>query len=156
MRDKELDLQKETENIGFSGLVIGKEEIIKRLKEKEYRMTKQRMYLLDLILESDMICCKEIHYKAHKNNSGLGIATIYRFLNVLEEVGAIRRKNPYQFCHEEDRKICDCVVEFNSGERQKVTKENFYRAVAEGMKQLGIAEAGEIQNITVMTPMYEE
>lgn len=79
-----------------------RDRIIQRLKEEGCRITKQRMVLLDVILEEDCSCCKEIYYKAVKLDSGIGTATVYRMLHTLEKIGIISRKNMFRIvCWEE-------------------------------------------------------
>lgn len=73
-----------------------KELVIQKLKEQGCRITKQRLMLLDIILEEDCSCCKEIYYKASKKDKEIGSATVYRMVNTLEEIGAISRKNMYK------------------------------------------------------------
>lgn len=73
-----------------------KELVIQKLKERGCRITKQRLILLDIILEEDCSCCKEIYYKAAKLDAGIGTATVYRMINILEDIGAISRKNMYK------------------------------------------------------------
>lgn len=73
-----------------------KEKVVKRLKENGCRMTKQRKILLDIILEEECASCKEIYYKAASEDDSIGIATVYRMINLLEEIGAINRKNMYR------------------------------------------------------------
>ncbi len=73
-----------------------KDIIIKKLKAHGCRITKQRMIILDIILEGDFSCCKEIYYKAIKQNGKIGTATVYRMINTLEEIGVISRKNMYK------------------------------------------------------------
>lgn len=73
-----------------------KEKVVKRLKENGCRMTKQRKILLDIILEEECANCKEIYYKAANEDDSIGIATVYRMINLLEEIGAINRKNMYR------------------------------------------------------------
>ena len=41
-----------------------KDLIIEKLKERGLRITRQRMILLDIILEGECSCCKEIYYRA--------------------------------------------------------------------------------------------
>ena len=43
-----------------------KQIIIERLKEDGCRITKQRLMLLDIILEDECSSCKEIYYRASK------------------------------------------------------------------------------------------
>ncbi len=79
-----------------------KNVIIEKLKERGCRITKQRLILLDVILENQCSCCKEIYYKASRIDDGIGTATVYRMMNTLEEIGAINRKNIYQLASLED------------------------------------------------------
>ena len=58
-----------------------REEILKKLREQGCRITKQRQLLLDIILQEEYSCCKEIYYKAAKQDSSIGIATVYRMIN---------------------------------------------------------------------------
>ena len=43
-----------------------KEAILNRLRQRGCRITKQRMLLLDIILDEECSSCKEIYYKASK------------------------------------------------------------------------------------------
>ena len=73
-----------------------KQIIINRLKEDGCRITKQRLMLLDIILEDECSSCKEIYYRATNKDPAIGTATVYRMINTLEEIGAISRKNMYK------------------------------------------------------------
>lgn len=73
-----------------------KQIIINRLKADGCRITKQRLMLLDIILEDECSSCKEIYYRATKKDPTIGTATVYRMINTLEEIGAISRKNMYK------------------------------------------------------------
>ena len=73
-----------------------REIVIQRLKEQGCRITKQRMVLLDIILNENCSSCKEIYYKASRIDSRIGTATVYRMINTLEEIGAISRRNMYK------------------------------------------------------------
>ena len=73
-----------------------KELVLQKLREKGCRITKQRLMLLDVILQEECASCKEIYYKAKKEDDSIGMATIYRMINLLEEIGAISRKNMYR------------------------------------------------------------
>ena len=73
-----------------------KEQIIEKLKENGCRITKQRKMLIDIILENECSSCKEIFYKASQADEKIGVATVYRMINALEEIGAINRKNMYK------------------------------------------------------------
>ncbi len=73
-----------------------REIVIQRLKEQGCRITKQRIVLLDIILNENCSSCKEIYYKASRIDSRIGTATVYRMINTLEEIGAISRRNMYK------------------------------------------------------------
>ena len=73
-----------------------KDIIVQKLRDSGCRITKQRLMLLDIILEEDCSSCKEIFYKASKLDKTLGTATVYRMINTLEDIGAISRKNMYR------------------------------------------------------------
>jgi len=70
--------------------------IIQQLRESGCRITKQRLTILDIILNGDPSCVKEIYREAVKKDKNIGSATVYRMVNTLEEIGVINRKNMYQ------------------------------------------------------------
>ena len=82
-----------------------KELIIQKLKSNGCRITKQRMELLDIILDNNCASCNEIFYRASKLDDTIGIATVYRMVNVLEEIGVISRKIVYETDKLQDEKI---------------------------------------------------
>ena len=55
-----------------------KERIIEQLKRSGCRVTKQRLMLIDVILEGKCNCCKEIYYQASLKDPSIGPATVYR------------------------------------------------------------------------------
>ena len=73
-----------------------KDMIFERLREQGCRITRQRQLILDIILEEECSCCKEIYYKVQEKDRNIGPATIYRMVNMLEKIGAISRKNMYR------------------------------------------------------------
>ena len=72
-----------------------KEEILREMKRRGKRITEQRKILMDIILENPHNCCKEIYYEAVKKVPSIGIATVYRMMNLLEEIGAVSRFYSY-------------------------------------------------------------
>ena len=89
--------QKQDENQQkYEKTQMQREIVIKRLKVQGCRITKQRMVLLDIILNENCSSCKEIYYKASRIDSKIGTATVYRMINTLEEIGAINRRNMYK------------------------------------------------------------
>lgn len=73
-----------------------KQMIINQLRDNGCRITHQRLVLLDVILGNECTSCKEIYYRASKVDKNIGFATVYRMINMLEEIGVINRKNMYR------------------------------------------------------------
>jgi Fur family ferric uptake transcriptional regulator len=73
-----------------------RELIVQQLRDAGCRITKQRLVVLDIILNGDPSCVKEIYREAVKVDKNIGTATVYRMVNTLEEIGVINRKNMYQ------------------------------------------------------------
>lgn len=76
------------------------EQVIETLQKNGKRITQQRIILLDIILNDQWECCKEIYYEAVKRDSSIGMATVYRMMATLEEIGIIERR--CVFCMKED------------------------------------------------------
>ena len=121
-----------------------KEEIIERLKENGCRITKQRKILIDIILENDCASCKEIFYKASQEDKRIGVATVYRMINALEEIGAISRKNMYRVeCGEAcaDRSGCEIILEDDTVFR--LPQEKLDQIVRDGARRCGCLSSGK-------------
>ena len=67
------------------------ELVEKTMKERGKRMTWQRRILIEIVLEGKCRCCKEVYYEAIKKDETIGVATVYRTMNALEEIGVISR-----------------------------------------------------------------
>jgi len=67
-----------------------KERIIEQLKRSGCRVTKQRLMLIDVILEGKCNCCKEIYYQASLKDPSIGPATVYRMVNTLTDIGVLK------------------------------------------------------------------
>ena len=73
-----------------------KARAVDELKRRGKRMTRQRLLLLDIILNGDQRCGKEVYYDAVKADPKIGLATVYRMLAVLEESGVLDRSYQYE------------------------------------------------------------
>jgi Fur family ferric uptake transcriptional regulator len=69
---------------------MSNEFVISLLKDKGFRITKQRKLILDIILSSDGASCKEIYHKVVSKDSTVGTATVYRMIRLLEDVGILK------------------------------------------------------------------
>lgn len=112
--------------------------IIEALHEKGYRFTSQRKLILDVILENECCCCKEIHYKVLKKDPTVGIATVYRMLNTLEELGAINRKNLYHISLDAlEDKLCGKINLIDHNQIISLAKDEWYRILLNMLRLQG-------------------
>ena len=72
-----------------------KEQIILELQKNGRRITEQRKMLIDVILEGNWVNRKDIYYEAAKRDPTIGLATVYRIINTLEEMGVLVRTNEF-------------------------------------------------------------
>ncbi|MCI5503555.1 MAG: transcriptional repressor, partial [Eubacterium sp.] len=76
--------------------------------------------------------------KALKKDDKIGTATVYRMVNMLEEIGAISRKNMYRIscgrCCSEGK---DFIVELNDGKSFQLSDQDWKTVVWEGLKVCG-------------------
>lgn len=127
-----------------------KELVIQKLREKGCRITKQRLMLLDIILEEDCSCCKEIYYRAVKKDARIGTATVYRMVNTLEEIGAISRKNMYKVTCGDDCQFDDmCVVEFEDGTSCHLSAQKWNRVMKAGLEICGYLNNQKIAAVSI-------
>ncbi|MBE5849279.1 MAG: Fe2+/Zn2+ uptake regulation protein [Lachnospiraceae bacterium] len=66
-------------------------QVIEEMRKKGCRITKQRKLIVDIIMNNEFTSCKEIYYRVIKEDPTIGMATVYRMINQLEEMNVIRR-----------------------------------------------------------------
>ena len=64
-----------------------KEEILAQFRKQGLRITKQRELIVDILLNHRFECKKAICYYVHQQDPTIGHATVYRMLQVLEQMG---------------------------------------------------------------------
>lgn len=128
-----------------------KEQIIKKMRENGCRITKQRLRLIDTILENDCSSCKEIFYQTAAKNHKIGIATVYRMVNLLEEIGALQSKDSYKVvCPEgKDAKEQVCTVVMDDGTVYRLNDNRWNDVVSKGLKACGYLEGHQVLSISV-------
>ncbi|MCH1982797.1 transcriptional repressor [Ruminococcus sp. OA3] len=94
------------------------EEIIQELHKRGKRVTQQRRELIEIILETDWTSSKEIYYEAVRQGQNIGMATVYRMLNVLEEIGAVDRRS-YQMVNEDKEPVSIILHPGKTDEKNK-------------------------------------
>ena len=134
----------------YQRTLMQKDVVIQELKKRGCRITKQRRMLLDVILENECSCCKEIYYNASRLDPGIGSATVYRMVNLLEEIGAISRRNMYKIVRNPNcRDESICTIELDDNTVQKLSRDNFNNVIQAGLKACGYIENQEIERMFV-------
>ena len=104
--------------------------------------------LIDIILENECSSCKEIFYKASKTDEKIGVATVYRMINALEEIGAISRKNMYKVeCSEDCPPECGCEIVLVDDTTYHLSPGSWNRVIREGLKRCGYLKNQKIARI---------
>ncbi len=145
-----------------------------KLREKGCRITKQRKILLNIILQEECASCKEIYYKARKEDIRIGAATVYRMINLLEEIGAISRKNMYMIPapvreknkegSDEDRiSVCMrpgeeivCIIELDDHTACCLSAREWYLVMTEGLRVCGYIKQQKAVNILISPGLEPE
>ncbi|MCP1102053.1 Fur family ferric uptake transcriptional regulator [Aequitasia blattaphilus] len=73
------------------------EEAIVLLREKGYRITNQRRVLLKLIIDNEYSSVKEVYYAVKKIDQNVGIATVYRTIQLLESLNLVKKEMTVSF-----------------------------------------------------------
>ena len=104
-----------------------KEAIVQKLKASGCRITKQRLMLLDIILEENCSCCKEIYYRASRIDPSIGT------------------------CDPD----CDLqnafTVELDDDTIKHLSAKNWNAVIQAGLKACGYVEDQKVRNITVQS-----
>jgi len=113
-------------------------EVYRQMKSHGYRLTNQRRLIIDVILEKECSCCKDIFYEVIKRDNTVGVATVYRMIKSLEEIGAINRKQMYQICFDTR---CDkagaAMVTFSDGTSVELSAREWSTIVQSGLEKMG-------------------
>lgn len=134
----------------FEKTKMKKDIVIQKLREQGCRITRQRLILLDIILEGNCSCCKEIYYKASKIDEKIGSATVYRMINTLEEIGAISRKNMYKIAYENKNHIEDTyIIQFDDNSVMELSVNNYNRILQTGLSVCGYVSGKKISNVVM-------
>lgn len=125
-----------------------KEIVIQKLRERGCRITQQRQILLEIILQEDCSSCKEIYYKAVSLDGGIGIATVYRMVSLLEDIGAISRKNMYKIsCCMDCNKENACMIKLDDNTMCQLSAQNWYKVISEGLRACGYVNGQRVVSV---------
>ncbi|HCT92859.1 MAG TPA: Fur family transcriptional regulator [Lachnospiraceae bacterium] len=144
--------KKKKEAANYQRTKMQEELVVQRLKDRGCRITRQRRMLLDIILREECASCKEIYYKAKEKDSRIGTATVYRMINLLEEIGAISRKNMYKIsCCTGDRREEACIITLDDHTERRLSAQSWYKVIWNGLRACGYIDGQHITGIMVET-----
>ena len=116
--------------IDFNNKTELKNQIVEELKSKGHRITFQRRLILDTILSNETLMIKEVYYNVRKKDKSIGLATVYRFIKILQEAGIIDENEKFTFANADDNVECgDCSVTLQNGEVVSINCYELYSAV---------------------------
>lgn len=131
-------------------------DILAVLKDRGCRITKQRKNLLEIILEGNCTSCKELYYKAAKKDPGIGMATIYRMMNLLEEIGAVKWRNQYVLCETKEETLENCTVRLEDGSKVELSSRQLYEIMERGLENCGYHSGKKIVQILLREEIAPE
>ena len=125
--------------------------ILKELKKNGCRITNQRKLLIDVILQDECSCCKEIYYKAARRDSKIGMATVYRMMNMLEEIGAVSRRGTYKVSGLPAQDGV-CLVELEDNSTITVSMATWNQIVQCGLEACGYTQGQRVKCVVAGQP----
>lgn len=139
------------DNESLGRVMLDESAIIARLKEKGLRMTAPRKIIVNIVANEEFSCCKEVYFLAHKKDPNIGIATVYRMINTLEEIGAISKGNlTKNVC---SGRCCDmsggCTVVTDKSKQIILSEADIQEALKYIMEKNGYANVDEIKAVLV-------
>ena len=116
---------------------MDRDTVIALLRKEGFRVTKQRKILIDIILNEKCTCCKEIYCLASRQDRGIGIATIYRTINALENIGALKQKEVNG----------NFLIELDDGAVIELDQNALHDVIEKGIKQSGYSRGKKVRSI---------
>ena len=135
---------------GYQTVPMQKDHVIACLRKQGFRITKQRKLLIDIILSETCSYCKEVYILALKKDPGIGIATVYRMVDALEKIGALKRGTAYQLCDHKNRVCQCCLVELEDSSTVKLDGNSMEKVIKSGMQNSGLSNGKKVVGITWM------
>lgn len=143
---------KNNDKINFKDKELVKSQIVEELKSKGHRITFQRRIILDTILSNETLMIKEVYYNVKKKDKSIGLATVYRFIKILQDAGIIDENEKFSFVNnvDDDVECRDCRVILQNGDIVKINCCELYSAVKNILVSKGYDENLKIDSINTI------
>lgn len=127
-----------------------KQKILELFRQRGMRITKQRMLILDVILENECSSCKEIYYRVSKKDKKVGVATVYRMVNSLNELGIFQTNSAYSFAEKAKPQYDACKVILKDQSVVELRREEWYEALKHFLIQKGYSKELKIDHVIMV------
>ena len=125
-----------------------KDMILEKFRNRGMRITRQRRLILDIVFEQDCTSCKEIYYQASKRDKNIGIATVYRMVNALTELGVFQTNVPYRLTgRSAQNPINGCRVILKNHHEVDFDAEEWNRVLTYTLRQKGYHNVQDIDQV---------
>lgn len=124
-----------------------KQKILELFRQRGMRITKQRMLILDVILENECSSCKEIYYRVSKKDKNIGVATVYRMVNSLNELRLFQISTSYSIAEMEKSKYQVCKIILKDHSVVELKKEEWQEALKYFLIQKGYSKELKIDHV---------
>ena len=127
---------------------MSRDVILQKLREEGYRITNQRRLIIDTILANDCSCCKEIYYQALKKDKNVGIATVYRMVNALADLGVFQANVPWRLTGAASSGGQDgCRVVLKNRTVVELDRHEWQSLLEDALRKKGYTEALELERV---------
>ncbi|MGN0315477.1 MAG: Fur family transcriptional regulator [Fusicatenibacter sp.] len=140
--------KEEIDSKSYQKETMKKEVVMELLRKQGFRITRQRKLLIDIILEETCSCCKEVYVIASKKDAGIGIATVYRTVDALEQAGALKRKTAYQLRDQQSTVCKKCLIELEDHSFIELDGSSMKQVIESGIKKCGFSNGEKVKEIT--------
>lgn len=136
-RNSETEIEKKTLGPSLE-IKIKKNKLFNTLRKKGYRITKQRQIIINTLLENSCYSCKEVYYKATAIDHSIGIATVYRMIRILDDIGVINNQQMFKLdCKKDSNEAEKLVVGLDDGTCRALTMEESTQILYAGLVASG-------------------
>lgn len=136
-----------------------KQAILDRLRDRGFRITRQRKLILDVILDGSCTSIKEIYATAKEKDSSVGFATVYRMVNLLEEIGILNRKNLYRISdkplHQSNENNLFCTISLSDQSNIELTSREWSSVMRAGLQHCGLLKNQTVTGISISSTVVE-